>query len=316
MTTGSGSPTKILFLAGWQRSGSTLLQRMLGQIDGVFPAGELWYIWEQGLIENRLCGCGSRFRDCAFWAKVFDRAFGGMPSIEADRMMQAVRSGSRTRYLPRYWTASGRRSLAAGLDYELDAVRRLYAAILAISGRDYLIDSSKSPGYANLLSIVRGVEVYVIHLVRDPRGVAYSWQRRKPQIDTGNREHMDRTSAAKSSLLWNVWNLASEHVHNCGPDHYLRLRYEDLMARPGQEIERIAEKVGLSGRNLDFINGKTVHLTPTHTVSGNPNRFQAGDINLSCDEEWKDAMSGFQRNTVTLLTRPLLGRYGYRPSTR
>ena len=107
MTSAPKTPVKVLFLAGWQRNGSTLLQRMLGQIEGVFPAGELWYVWEQGLLENRLCGCGSRFRDCPFWVEVFERAFGGMSSIDGKKMMRAVLSGSRTRYLPRYWTSAG-----------------------------------------------------------------------------------------------------------------------------------------------------------------------------------------------------------------
>ena len=316
MTSAPNAPAKVLFLAGWQRNGSTLLQRMLGQIDGVFPAGELWYIWEQGLLENRLCGCGSRFRDCPFWIEVFERAFGGMPSIDANKMMQAVLSGSRTRYLPRYWTSGGRGSLASRLDSDLDAIRRLYLAVQTVSASDYLVDSSKSPGYANLLSITPGVEIYVVHLIRDPRGVAYSWQRSKPQIDTGNQARMDKASPTKSSLLWNAWNLASENIHGCNPDRYLRLRYEDLIANPKSELERIMEMAGLSNRNLGFIDGTTVHLASTHTVSGNPNRFQTGAIKLRCDEEWKHAMSKVQRNTVTFLTRPLLARYGYRSTIR
>ncbi len=87
MTAEQKAPVKILFLAGWQRSGSTLLHRVLGQIDRVFPAGELWHIWQQGLLEYRLCGCGSRFQDCPFWAEVSEQALGGVSSIDGKRIM-------------------------------------------------------------------------------------------------------------------------------------------------------------------------------------------------------------------------------------
>src|SRR6476469_754930 len=55
----------VLFIAGWGRSGSTLLDRMLGQVPGVFSAGELRDIWDRGVREDRLCGCGQPFHECA-----------------------------------------------------------------------------------------------------------------------------------------------------------------------------------------------------------------------------------------------------------
>jgi hypothetical protein len=59
---------KVLYIAGSGRSGSTILDNTLGQIDGFFSVGELRYIWERGLIEDRLCGCGERVHQCPFWA--------------------------------------------------------------------------------------------------------------------------------------------------------------------------------------------------------------------------------------------------------
>ena len=39
---------KILFIAGIGRSGSTLLSRMLAQIDGFQAVGELHHLWQTG----------------------------------------------------------------------------------------------------------------------------------------------------------------------------------------------------------------------------------------------------------------------------
>lgn len=44
---------KVLYIAGWGRSGSTILDNVLGQVEGFFSGGELSYLWERGLSENR-----------------------------------------------------------------------------------------------------------------------------------------------------------------------------------------------------------------------------------------------------------------------
>src|SRR6266542_1121845 len=52
--TGSASdrderPPTVLFIGGYSRSGSTLLDLLLGQLPGFFSSGELAYIWSHGL---------------------------------------------------------------------------------------------------------------------------------------------------------------------------------------------------------------------------------------------------------------------------
>ena len=75
----SGDRPKLVFIAGAGRSGSTLLELLLGQFDGVFAAGELHSMWHRGLIENRRCGCGLPFRHCAVWKSVFEAELGICP---------------------------------------------------------------------------------------------------------------------------------------------------------------------------------------------------------------------------------------------
>src|SRR5205085_9431203 len=74
---------RVLYVAGTGRSGSTLLARILGRADSVFAAGELRYVWQRGLLEDRVCGCGEPFSRCPFWSEVVDRAFGGRRGVDA-----------------------------------------------------------------------------------------------------------------------------------------------------------------------------------------------------------------------------------------
>ena len=65
--------TRVLAIVGSDRSGSTLLDNMLGGVPGAFSAGEIRYMWERGFAEGRLCGCGRKIVDCDVWSKVIER---------------------------------------------------------------------------------------------------------------------------------------------------------------------------------------------------------------------------------------------------
>jgi hypothetical protein len=47
----------------------------------------------------------------------------------------------------------------------------------------------------------------------------------------------------------------------------------------------------------------------SHTASGNPGRFQTGEVAVSPDPEWAHAMGGSARLIVTGRTAPNLARY-------
>ena len=50
----------VLFLGGLGRSGTTLLERLLGQLSGVSPLGEVVHLWQRDLVDDERCGCGDR----------------------------------------------------------------------------------------------------------------------------------------------------------------------------------------------------------------------------------------------------------------
>src|SRR2546423_11254588 len=72
---------KILYIAGWGRSGTTLFDNILGQLDGFFSGGELRYVWE-----GRLCGCGVLVSECEIWSEVLDDAFGADEKFDPSEM--------------------------------------------------------------------------------------------------------------------------------------------------------------------------------------------------------------------------------------
>jgi hypothetical protein len=302
---------KVLYVVGLGRSGSTILSNSLGQIPGFFSGGELNFIWRHNVLENRLCGCGRPFRECPVWTRVMDQAFGGMDGVDPRAIMRLQNLGTRTRHIPMMLTRGGRRSLAQRLEKLLIAYGRLYEAIGAITGSRVIVDSSKEPAHGFAMSMVPGVDFYALHLLRDPRAAAYSWSKKKPQPDTDTRDFMVRFSPAKSSALWDSWNASAEALWRRVPDRYLRLRYEDFVADPRECFEKILALVGEPDAGPPLVGEREVKLGVSHTVSGNPNRFETGAVELRTDREWTSRMKPRDKALVTVLTLPLLKHYGY-----
>lgn len=169
----------MLYIAGFGRSGSTLLGNVLGEVEGLFSVGELRQVWEYGFLGNKVCGCGAPFHECKVWRPVVDEAFGGIGGVDPRGMIRLRESWARTKHIPLMLTPPGRQLVERRLAEYLDVLGRLYKAIRAVTGSRVIVDSSKFPSYGYLLGMVPSVDLYAVHLVRDPRAVAYSWQRKR-----------------------------------------------------------------------------------------------------------------------------------------
>ncbi len=158
------------------------------------------------------------------------------------------------------------------------------------------------------MSLIPGIEPYVLHLVRDPRAVAYSWQREKYDPTYGQ---MPTFGAISSSTSWVARNLLAQLVVKRRADRATVIRYEDFVADPKGTLEAIMRLVGESPDVLPLQDDRTLILGPNHNVLGNPNRFSTGPVKVRSDDEWKSRLSRRDAAIVTALTWPLLGRYDY-----
>jgi len=306
----AGAP-RVLFIAGTGRSGSTLLERLLGQIPEVAPLGEVVHLWERGVIDNQRCGCGLPFDGCPFWSRIGSEAFGGW--FDAASILELKRRVDRHRFVPlMLWPGLSSR-YAADLRWFSEILVRLYRTIADVTGARFIIDSSKSSSYLVLLRGIAELDVRLVHLVRDSRGVAYSATKRveRPEMVRGHA-FMPTYSPARSALEWDAYNTLFELVAASGTPS-MRLRYEDLLADPGRALSEVLRFAGMTPEDvsLDFIGDGVAALQATHTISGNPMRFQSGDVQLREDDEWKRRLPAGQRATVSTLAWPWMRRYGY-----
>ncbi|HLF41365.1 MAG TPA: sulfotransferase domain-containing protein, partial [Acidimicrobiia bacterium] len=274
-------------------------------------AGEIVFIWQRGLLENQLCGCGTPFAECDFWARVGKSAFGGWDQVDAAEMVALQHRVDRNRYIPSMVAPRLRPGARSDMERYTEALSRLYHGIREVSGARVVIDASKHASTAYLLRRVPDLDLRVVHLVRDSRGVAYSWTKevRKPEVTEGDA-FMPVYSPGKSGLQWLAYNLMFDAFKVV--DDTMVLRYESALRDPRGTVERILAHAGeTSDRPLDFLGDGWVDLGVDHTVAGNPMRFHQGRLELRLDEAWTKKLPEKDRRVVSAITFPLRLRYGY-----
>jgi hypothetical protein len=303
--------TKVLYIGGTGRTGSTLLTQMLGQYEQFFAAGELAFLWQFGFLDEGKCGCGLLLRDCPTWKSIFDDAYGGAANVDAAELLR-LRARFNSKHLPLMVTQGIRDRLLSRAETFPATVERLYHGIASATGSRIVVDSSKEPHYSYILRSLPSLDVYFLHLVRDPRAVAYSWRdRRKKEAGLTKDAMMESRGAALSATYFDVSNIAAELIWARSPDRYKFLRYEDFLADPKEGLRQIGQFVGEVIDPDQIIKDGRLTLGPSHTAWGNPNRFEQGSVALNPEESWRSGMSRERQLAVAAFTLPLMLHYHY-----
>jgi hypothetical protein len=311
---GTGDRTTVVYVGGMPRSGSTLLDLMLGQLLGHCEVGELFYLWQSGVERNFRCGCGEHFFDCPFWRKVGERAYGSWSEVDLAEVRWLQREVDATRWLP--FIVAPAALAGAGFRRKLDRytelITPLYRAIAETSGSSVVVDSTKRPSLAYILRRAPGIDLRLVHIVRDPRGVAYSWSQ-AVELPEGTALH-NRMKVRSPVLIGRRWVTVNAMIAALGVPSVL-LRYEDMVRDPRAELARVAaltaDVTGVADP-LAFLDGSTFTHGGSHTVAGGRIRMKHGPITLALDEKWRREYPPALRRRVSALTWPLRLRYGYR----
>jgi hypothetical protein len=307
--------TTVGYIGGYGRSGSTLLETILAGFDDTCVLGEIVHLWTRGVGQNLPCGCGQRFAVCPFWQEVGDVAFGGWRADDAADMRRLQYRVDRNRRIPAALARGADSTHGADIREYTARFAAVYEAAAKITGARVVIDSSKHAPTAFVLRREPRIDLRVVHLVRDSRGVAYSWtkQLEYAQTEEGRVIPMPRYAPWRAALEWGEQNLYFDTLARTSSAVW-RLRYEDLLAAPVETTYQLATYLGLPTDSIvDFVSTTAVEQrnTDTHQISGNPIRFQAGPLELRSDAAWRTDLPVNDRRTVTALTVLQMWRYGY-----
>jgi hypothetical protein len=256
----------VLLIASDNRSGSTLLDLLLGSGKGYCSSGELRR-FDELYDADEVCTCGDRLVECPFWNAVLAREGETVAKTASTRAPKGKRLLSVASLLIR-----GR--------VKRDAVTERYwrriVAIGEVANADVVVDSSKMPDHLALVLASPGCRAAVIHLVRDGRAVAYS---------KGQRTGTAFWRAATSWLLTNLQILRVLRAHPNVPT--VRIRYEDLCRDVTGTLSSALETLGLSYDERMSV----LQKDGRHNLGGSPHRFEKSDIDVRLDTRWQSAVT-------------------------
>lgn len=214
----TASINKVVFILGIGRSGSTMLDLMLGSHSQGFSLGEiskLPEIYQREPTPAAFCPSSS------FWPE-------HISAEDAHRLAVGLSGHRLTPYIPLKVETWIREKLGQ------DAILNPYTLLHQRIQKSLLVDSSKYPDWVarrlNAREFRAGkLEAYVIHAVRDGRAVLNSYLRAYPNL-----------TASQVSQRWlNNLNDCDRVYASVRDDRKMRVRYEALATNPVETMQEV-----------------------------------------------------------------------------
>jgi hypothetical protein len=313
--------TRVAYILGVGRSGSTILDLAIGAASNALSAGELtWYPMlnepSGGSGKSKamvFCSCGSPVESCELWFKVTREMF---TKGELDRFRQSTRRYERRGSVPLILFSRMVRSTRLS-----NHVRTLQSVVRAAAARANvmtIVDSSKllSRGLLYLMMPESTVDVRYVHLIRDGNDHLESRiTRRDPGDETPSPARSPVLIEVFATADWVLQNLLASTLGFLRRDKYLRIRYEDFVTDPASTIARIGQFLNLDVSAVIPRLSEGGRLPRGHLLGGNRLKFNP--------VLWKSNESRFRNRREErrfLVFRCLAGWlqrwYGYLPPDR
>jgi len=262
---------KVVLVAGSPRGGTTISNMLLGQHPAIFPTGSLQGFPDAGEIfdESNICSCGELARECPFW------------------------SGVRERYLPLQQLP------------DAEKLPHLFGMIAEHSGRTFVADMTHNMTYATELLGITGIDVYLVHVIRDGRGVVHSRLRRDYRVGrlkSFGWRHVKRVIGVSRHWRKHVEQFA-QLERQLGPKA-VRVSYEALCADPASALRPVGECLGLDFDAVGTQLGESRQMQRApHLLRGNPLLRRSDEIVLRYDDRFRREMSRLDRAVFALASR-------------
>ena len=225
--------SKVIYIMGCGRSGTTILSIVLGNNDGMLNMGELGDYPE---FNGRPNSYDENSPNYQFWKKV-NEAYcleNGKPDYEELSHISEDMEHHKSFFF-NYLNLISVKTVEAYKNY----IRGLYNSIFNVTDNDIVIDSSKFPGRALSLTKYLDRDLYLIYLIRDPIGVVGSFNANTSQGSKG---------FFSANLYYFVINFFCNLLRlKIDKRKFIRIKYEDLISNPLTVVEKIQDKF-----NMDF----------------------------------------------------------------
>ncbi len=227
----------IVYILGAGRSGTTLLDVVLGNGDGMFSCGEIRKFLE---LDGRPAAMAEGSANWRFWDGVRAAVNESFSAGQRARLAAAARRMESHAWFPLQWLGL---PVVSRADRELYAryVEVLLGAISARSGQSVLIDSSKYPGRVLALLPVLGDRLRAVYIRRPRKAVVTSF--RKKGIEQPAKSWL------AANVYWLVMRIACGLAYRRVPAaRRSSVSYDGLVEKPARSLADVARDLDLDLR--------------------------------------------------------------------
>ena len=296
---------KIVSISGSGRTGSTLVSLLLSQNQDVFNLGQLRDFW-RSYASNETCTCGQSLRNCGVWSRAMHQAFGPDTKDKVRQMQEGMSAFIAGATVLTNW--GDKAALVKLRDRHSEYLNNFgifLRGLTDVVGTDNFIDSSKSPEFALAYSLIDGVDIRVLNLVRDPRAVASSWEKR----------HNADMAVGMSKVWVQRQSVLGKWASVLGADFSL-LKYEDFTRNARSSIEQALRWAGVDATVDHFdkelhasVSWDRQHLFPPANEAILTEKRKAFEIVEA--SAWRNGGNPRLHRSVVQLARPLMVHLGY-----
>lgn len=261
---------RVLVVAGFPNSGTTIASYVLGQHRDIFVAGELAKFPTKQLKAGKLCSCGRPATACEFWTAVVRRLG------ESACHPAGVRLGS------------------------------LYRAIAAESGASVILDVAHDLHAVAEVCNSEGVDVRLVHLRRPRQAVLNSRLRR---LNSPGHELSPGLPPRLKRIFRHVMRLhAFDHAvdrlrRTLGEQRAMTVHYDTLCSQPQDALPPIGLISGLDLADIGARLASGAALTlPPHMIRGNPGLQAKQVVHLKRDDGYASELSTTDRLACTAIS--------------
>ena len=249
----------IVYLLGAGRSGTTLLATLLNNHDSIKTLGEMHQFFEF-LDDDKNCSCGTSLKNCNKWKEA-------VSSLKSN-------VNSKRKFVNQEEKHSKIPGLLAGKTADrkyLTIQEEVFSSIHEHRPSKWYVDSSKYIARFLLLKKSKKLNIKGIYVVRDPRGVVYSFQKK---VQTPKRP-------ISALLYYNIINLFGEIAYRMDDDT-IKIRYEDLVDKPQETLSRIYSHIFDEKIEAEKL---AQYFEIPHIIGGNRMKVEKR-IRLKPDQKW------------------------------
>lgn len=298
----------VIYIGGLGRSGSTLLAELLATQPGFVSVGELPTLWRHGWRDDWQSSDGHQFSTSPVWKALLLRLQRENNGFRPELAMQLCEDIAKDRHMFA-WRAGKFGGAKNDMQSEYtEHFAKVYRILADETNARVIVDSGKVPFHASLMSGDPDLDFRSIHLVRDPRAVAFSRMRRKVNRNAKSTLPilMVRQGPVRIALRWNWQNILMNRLQ-LSRKSGIRLHYEALANNPADEIARALSELDVpySQDALNALRSRTFVKRPGIAFSGNSSRFDLEETSIKLDDAWRGALPWWSCAVVSALTYPV-----------